>query len=330
MEKVLMELFSIRELWIWGAKISRALAGHFQQCPLLERLFLWEVTITDREPTISSFRSLKYLRCRQGWADGFTTLSLPNLEALGMDSEAIDSQQHAFGAMKDHQIFQFNPTVLKDLTILTQFYLTERMQAGLLGLLGRANQIRSLTLPKSKFSDNFNVPDDLIPNMEIFDGPENLVPKFCRRRPVRDLRVSFPDRGIWVRTDDIPSLIPPGSVPLEHLSISGCMWEDDIMGYIAQHCRELVSLTIRAEYVAGTLQIRHPMPNLRSATFLPTYGPWYRDDGTGGKSESEARIVRDCKEFWTELEYLRLDPNYFWRYKDLEIERFEGEEVEGE
>ncbi|KAG8914644.1 hypothetical protein FRC01_003983 [Tulasnella sp. 417] len=329
-EKALMKLFSIRELWIWGVKISRALAGHFQQCPLLERLFLWKVTITDKEPTISSFRSLKSLRYKQGRANGFTTLSLPNLEALGMDSEFIDSDQLPLGTMKDHQNFQFSPTVLKYLTIFTPLYLIDSMQAGLLGLLGRANQIRSLTLPKNKFSDNFNVPNDLIPNLEIFDGPANLVLKFCKGRPVRDLRMSFPDRGIWMRADEAPSLLPPGSVPLEHLSIIGCMWEDDIMGYIAQHCPELGSLTIRAEYVAGPLSIRHPMPDLRSATFLPTYGPWYRDDGSGGKSESEARIVRNCKWFWTELEYLRLDPNYFWRYRDLEVERFEGEEVEGE
>ncbi|KAG8911905.1 hypothetical protein FRC01_005412 [Tulasnella sp. 417] len=286
------------KLWIWSAVISRALSVHFQQCPRLEKLFLWEVTITNREPTISSFRSLKYLRYKQGQTNCFTSLSLPNLETLRIDSEFIDSR-HLSGTMEDHQIFQFDPAVLKTLIVFAPFYLINSMQAGLLGLLGRTTQLRSLELPQDEFNDSFNVPNDLIPNLEIFDGPVNLDLKFCKGRPVRDLRMTIPERGDWERNIDVPSLVTPGSVPLEHLSITGCEWEDDTMEHIARRCPEPVSLTIRADYVTGALSIRHPLPKLRSATFVTTYASWCAE------LESEEGIVRDCKEFWTELEYLR-------------------------
>ncbi|KAG8911904.1 hypothetical protein FRC01_005411 [Tulasnella sp. 417] len=329
MEKALMELCSIRELWIWNVKISRALMDHFQQCPRLESLVLFQVKIADAEPTASSFHSLKYLRCEQGWVNLFTTLSLPSLETLRIGEEFIDEEfQSGSAESEDHHIFQFNPAALKELSIDSSFVLAESTEAGLLELLERANQITSLKLAQDEFSDDFDIPDDLIPNLEIFDGIGDMVPIFCEGRPVRDLRMSFPHPCIWVRTDDVSSLLPPGSVPLEHLSISWCVWEDDTMEYIARHCPQLVSLKIRAERVDGTLSTCHPMPQLRSATFLSMEGPWYEDDDSSRKAESEARIVRECKEFWIGLEYLRLDPDYFWRYRGLEVERFQGEEVE--
>ncbi|KAG8914643.1 hypothetical protein FRC01_003982 [Tulasnella sp. 417] len=329
MEKALMELCSIRELWIWNVKISRALMDHFQQCPRLERLVLFHVEIADAGQTIFSFRSLKYLRCKQVLANFFTTLSLPSLEILRIGEEFIDEEfQSGSAEPEDHHVFQFNPAALKELIIDTSFVLTQSAEAGLLELLERANQITSLKLPQDEFSDDFDIPDELIPDLEIFDGTGDMVPIFCKGRPVRDLRVSFPHPCIWVRTDDVPSLLPPGSVPLEHLSISWCVWEDDTMEYIARHCPRLVSLKIRAERVDGTLSTCHAMPQLRSATFLSMEGPWYEDDDDGRKTESEARIVRECKEFWIGLTYLRLDPDYFWRYRGLEVERFEGQEVE--
>ncbi|KAG8894713.1 hypothetical protein FRC01_012801, partial [Tulasnella sp. 417] len=260
-------------------------------------------------------------------AQCFTNLSLPNLEALRMGSEFIDSD-HPSGAMEDHQIFQFDPTVLKNLTIVARYYLTDSMQAGLLELLGRTAQIRSLTLPQAAFNANFHVPDDLISDLEIFDGPVNLVLKFCKGRPVRDLRISIPDQDDWERNIDVPSLIPQTSVPLEHLSISGAEWEGDTMEHIARHCPELVSLRIRAIRVTGTLSTRHPMPKLRNATLLSVSGPWYENDDLGTALASEERIVRDCKEFWTQLEYLRLNRDYFRRYSGLEVERFAGKEVD--
>ncbi|KAG8911906.1 hypothetical protein FRC01_005413, partial [Tulasnella sp. 417] len=268
-----------------------------------------------------------HLRYTTALPNCFTNLSLPNLEALRMGSGFIDSN-HSSGAMEKHQIFQFDPAVLKNLAIVSPWYLTDSMQAGLLEVLGRTTQLRSLTLPQDEFTNNFDVPKDLIPNLEIFDGPVNLVLKFCKGRPIRDLRMSIPERGDWERKIDVRSLIPPGSVPLEHLSISGCEWEDDTMELIARHCPELVSLRIRAIRVTGTLSTRHPMPKLRNATLLSFYGEWYENDDLGTALASEERIVRDCKESWTELEYLRLNRDYFRRYRGLEVERYEGKEVE--
>lgn len=318
LQKALMELHSIRELWVWGVDISGALWYHFQQCPCLERLVLYQVHIIGAEPIISSFPSLKYLRYKKGQTNCFTTLSLPDLETLYINEEFLDPAE-----LDDHQVFQFNPAVLKELIIDSLFVMTESMETGLLDLLERASQIRSLKLPQDEFSDDFDLPEDFIPDLEIFDGTGDVVLIFCEGRPVRDLRLSFPHPCVWRRTDDVPSLIPPGSVPLEHLSLSWFVWEDDTMGYIARHCPQLVSLKILAEQVYGTLSTCHPMPQLRKATFLTMEGPWFYGD-----SEAEATVVRECKESWTVLEYLRLDPDYFWRYRGLEVDRFEAEEVE--
>lgn len=123
-------------------------------------------------------------------------------------------------------------------------------------------------------------------------------------------------------TDDVPNLLRPGSVPLERLSLTWTSWEDDTMGYIARHCPQLVSLQIQAENINGALSTRYPMPQLRPATFLfvPGPEPWYKHAYEGGdKSECEANLVLESREFWPRLENLKLDSKYFWRYQGPKI-----------
>lgn len=132
-------------------------------------------------------------------------------------------------------------------------------------------------------------------------------------------------------TDDLPNLIRPGLVPLEHLHIGWISWKEDTMGYIARHCPQLVSLRVRAKHIGveDTLSTRYHMPKLRKATFLSYEGSWFKDGRNGDlKVEKEGKVVQECREFWTQLEDLRLDPGYFWRCKGPGVERIQGKEEE--
>lgn len=189
------------------------------------------------------------------------------------------------------------------------------MEDGLIELLKRTDQIRSLKLPSDRLTGGFSVPDDLLPNLEVFQGRADLIPTFYQGRPIRHLRAFFTDEARWLVTGDIPSLIGLGLVHLQHLSIDRASWKEDTMGYIAQHFPELVSLKVRAVHVNCALSTRFHMPRLRRATFLSVEGSWYEDDFCIGKRKSEADIIRECRGFWTRLEYLRLGPNYFWMYR---------------
>lgn len=133
--------------------------------------------------------------------------------------------------------------LLKELVIESMIW-TEVTQARLLELLRRANRIKSLTLHGLvRFSSGFSLRNDLIPELETFRGPADSVLTFCKGRPVRDLFTWFGDA--WEMTDDIPNLIRPGLVPLEHLHISLISWKEDTIGYIARHCPQLVSFFAR-------------------------------------------------------------------------------------
>ncbi|KAG8911155.1 hypothetical protein FRC01_005879 [Tulasnella sp. 417] len=329
--QTLMELRSIGDLWIREGNISITQLSRFQECPRLERLVLLRVDLSGSEDsTTAVFHSLKHLQCEPyGFprpTSFFATLMMPKLETLRIDSVFLTGLER----ICDHQVFQFNPAVLNDLTVETKIDWIPRMGEGLVELLKRTNQIKSLKLPLDKLTSGFNIPDDLIPDLESFGGRADLVPAFCNGRPVRELRTYFTSSVVWELTDDVPNVIRPGSVPLEHLSIDLILWEEDTMGYIARHCPELVSLKVRAKYVSGTLSTRSHMPRLRRATFLTTQGPWFKNNNNNHatKMESEDGVVRGCREFWMGLEYLRLDPNYFWKYRGLEAARFEGPEVE--
>lgn len=319
LETAIVGLCSIRDLWIRAANISRALLDHLQQCPHLEKLVLLQVsTDSSANPTTASFNSLKNFQIEPYGlpraTNSFTTLIMPELETLLIDSVFLSGVE----GLCDHRVFQFDPAVLRELILESLFVWSESMEAGLVELLKRANRIRSLKLPSDGFSNGFSLPDDLISELEAFDGRADLVLTFCRGRPVRDLHAhaySF-EEAIRVMVDGIPSLIRPGSVTLERLSLSWTLWEDDTMGYIARHCPQLVSLQIKAQRINGTLSTRYPMPQLRQATFLfvPGPEPWYKHED-GNKSESEAKLVLESREFWPQLEYMRLDPSYFWRYR---------------
>ncbi|KAG8948233.1 hypothetical protein FRC00_008672 [Tulasnella sp. 408] len=218
---------------------------------------------------------------------------LPGLETLCIDSVFLTGLER----LCDHQVFQFNPDVLKELIVETRIDWIQAMEEGLVDLLKRANHIRSLTLRLDKLTSGVSIPDDVIPDLES---------------------------EIWEMMYDVPSLIRTGSVPLEHLSIDLTPWKDDTMEHIARHCPELVSLKVRAVHVNGTLSTRNHMPRLRRATFLSIQGPWFKNNIRATKMESEAEVVRECRAFWMGLEYLRLDPNYFWTYRGLEAARFQG------
>ncbi|KAG8896443.1 hypothetical protein FRC00_005972 [Tulasnella sp. 408] len=280
------------------------------------------------EPTTVSFPALKYLlyephRDFQA-TDFFPTLFLPVLETLCIDSMFLSGP----AAFYSHQVFQFNPTNLKELFI-EAFFWTQRMEEGLMELLNRANGIRLLSFNgEGELGHGFNLPVDLIPEMEAFRGRAENVPTFCKGRPVRNLLTWFPMGEMWRRTDDVPIVIRPGSVHLEHLYIDRTIWEDDTMEYIARHCPELESLKVRAARIDGPLSTRYHMPKLRKATFLFAGGSWFPDRRNSAlKVENEVKVVQECRTFWPQLEYLRLDPHYFWRYRGAEAEQFREEEV---
>ncbi|KIO33256.1 hypothetical protein M407DRAFT_17815 [Tulasnella calospora MUT 4182] len=328
LEKALVELHSVRDLWIRGADISRAPWDHFQQCPRLERLVLINVSIIGAtEPTTVSFHSLKHLRYephRNLKVTNFhTALILPQLETLHIGSVFLSGEAD----LCSHRVFQFTSSVLKGLFIESIFW-SWGMEVGLLELLRRANRTESLGLSgMAQFSSGSNLPNDIIPELESFRGPAHSVLTYCKGRRVRDLFTWFPFGTTWDMTDDIPNLIQPGSAPLEHLHIGWVSWKDDTMGYIARHCPQLVSLKIQARRIDGTLSTRCHMPKLRKATFLSSEGSWF----SGGfdsnlKAESEIKVVEECREFWSQLEYLRLDSGYFWSYRGPEVERVLGEE----
>ncbi|KAG9049879.1 hypothetical protein FS837_008801 [Tulasnella sp. UAMH 9824] len=321
LEEVLTGLCCIQDLWIRAAKISRALFGHFQQCHHLERLVLLQVTTdSSANPTTGSFKSLKNFQFEPYGlprvTNFFTTILVPELETLLMDSVFLSGVEN----LCNHQVFQFNPAILRELIIESAFVWSEDMETGLVELLQRANRIRSLKLPTDGFSHGFNLSDNLIRELEVFVGRADLVLTFSRGRPVRDLHayLSEETRSIRVRTDDVPNLLRPGSVPLERLSLTWISWEDDTMGYIARHCPQLASLQIQAENINGTLSTRYPMPQLCQATFLlvPRPEPWYKNAyESDNKSECETNLVLGSRECWPRLEYLRLDPKSFWRYQ---------------
>lgn len=325
LHQTLAELRSIRDLWIREGNISLAQLRRFQECPHLERLVLLRVDLSGPEdPAIPSFHSLRYLQCEPyGFPRStsfFGTLMLPELETLCIDSVFLTGLER----LCDHQVFQFNPAVLKELIVETKIDWIQAMEEGLVELLKRANHIRSLTLRLDKLTSGVSIPDDVIPNLESFDGRADLVLAFCKGRPVRNLCTSFTRSIIWEMMIDVPSLIRAGSVPLEHLSIDFTPWKDDTMEHIARHCPELVSLKVRTVHVNDTLSTRNQMPRLRQATFLSIQGPWFKNNVRATKMESEAEVVRECRAFWMGLEYLRLDPNYFWTYRGLKAARFQG------
>ncbi|KAG9049877.1 hypothetical protein FS837_008799 [Tulasnella sp. UAMH 9824] len=326
LEIALMELHSVREVWIWGARLSRALFDHFQRCPRLESLVLLNVsTIDAADPTPISLDSLKYLRYephrRFGETDFFHAIILPKLETLHIASAFLSD--HPAGSF-NHGTFRFDPSVLK-----IEPHPRGGSGVGRVELLQRANRFRSLSLqgvPEFKSSHGFSIPDDLVPELEAFRGrPENVL-AFCKGRPVRNVVTWFTRRAKWRMTDHVPNVIQPASAPLEHLSIDRVVWRDGTMEYIARQCPELVTLKIRVKRIKGTLSTRYPMLKLRKATFLSLEGSWFPHGYTSNlKVESEAK-VQGCQEFWTRLEYLRLDPHYFWRYRDLTVERIQEEE----
>lgn len=334
LEKALMELYSVREVFIQLADTSRTLWNHFQRCTRLETLVLSRVKVTHlTEPTSFSLHSLKHLRHDSFYelkvADFFTALILPQLETLHIDSGFL------FGAdvRCRHNIFQFRPSVLKELTIKAPLWINDA-EVELLELLTRANGIRSLKFVHLPPLSQTFIPDDLIPELEVFQGPSETVLTFCRGRPVRELCTWF-DRDLRgsaeEMTDSIPNLIRPGTIPLEHLELGRIHWDGDTMGYIARHCPQLVSLKIRANSRNGDgkLSNRYHMPKLREATFLLTgdftRGSWFTDGEM--KAAMEVEVIQECREFWTQLEYLRLDPDYFWRFRGPEVEQFQGEEI---
>ncbi|KAG8955489.1 hypothetical protein FRC04_008840 [Tulasnella sp. 424] len=331
MERVLAGLCSVRDLWIQTANITTTLPGGRSR---LERLVLLQATTrpTEREIT-HSLESLKHLRCEPNGlriaTNAFKALVVPALETLQIDSVYLTGTTD----LCDHQVFQFNPAVLKELIIKSSFVWNRSMEEGLVELLKRASGIKSLKLPLQDFTQGFTLPDDLISDLETFNGRADIAFTFCKGRPIRDLRACFSDRFTWSTTDDVPNLIRPGSVPLKHLYLDWTLWEDDTMEYIARHCPQLVSLKIRAERVGridSTLTTRYSMPKLRRATFIsvPGPGPWYQDDDDGWMVEKEAKLVQGSREFWPQLEYLRLDPQHFWTYRDLEVGWIQVEEVE--
>ncbi|KAG8911157.1 hypothetical protein FRC01_005881, partial [Tulasnella sp. 417] len=152
LEKVLIGLPDIRYLWIRAARISNALLGHLQQCPHLERLVLLRIsTDSSTIPATASFNSLKQLDFEPyglpRLTNSFAMLATPELETLLIDSVFLAKEEN----LSNHQIFQFNPTVLKKLIIESLFVWDERMEVGLIELLQRANGIRSLKLPSDGF-----------------------------------------------------------------------------------------------------------------------------------------------------------------------------------
>ncbi|KAG9043982.1 hypothetical protein FS837_008920 [Tulasnella sp. UAMH 9824] len=335
LEKPLMELYSLREVWIKLARTSGALWNHLQLCPLLETLILGHATVTNTtQPTTFSLHSLKHLQYQQYFVleatDFCTALILPQLETLYIDSGFLSGAANACS----HKIFQFRPSVLKKLTIRTASW-SRSIEVGLLELLTRANRIRALTLDGlPPFSHSFSLPDDLIPELEIFHGKASIVLTFCKGRPVRELCTWFHPGATWDMTDSIPNLIRPGLISLERLDLDQIHWDGDTMGYIARHCPQLVSLKIRARShdIDGKLSHRYHMPKLRKATFLTIWDndqdSWFTDGRDGElKAEMEVKVMQECREFWTQLEYLRLDPNYFWRFRGPEVEQFQGKEV---
>lgn len=185
LEKALGELYSLRDLWIQAANISIGLWDHLQQCPRLERLVLLGIGIIGAaEPTTLSFHSLKHLRYQPLHSpqvtDFYVALLLPQLETLHIDSEFL----LGFADLCSHHVFQFSPSILKELIIeYTAF--TESVEAQLLELLERANRIRLLEVNGLVlFSEAFSLRNDLIPELETFRGPADSVLTFCKGRPV--------------------------------------------------------------------------------------------------------------------------------------------------
>ncbi|KAG8975657.1 hypothetical protein FRC05_005175 [Tulasnella sp. 425] len=317
MEGVIAGLCSVRDMQIEGTFLSTKLLG---QHPRLERLVLFQVYPNPIEgPTIHSFDSLKYLRCGpDGIAEtttSFTALVVPQLETLQIDAAYLTG---ACG----YQIFQFNPAVLQKIIIESDSVWDATEDEGLVELLRRASRIKSLELSLRKFkspSSGFMLPDDAIPDLEAFTGRTDLVLAFCKGRPVRDLQVTY--RLNWSMTEEVPNLIRPGSVPLEHLHLDWMLWEDGTIEYIARHCPQLVSLKITLMVAGGhrngTLTTRYSMPRLRRAAFL-TSNHWYSDDDDGSVTEKEDKLLQESGEFWPQLEHLRLHPEYLWTYRDLE------------
>ncbi|KAG9049878.1 hypothetical protein FS837_008800 [Tulasnella sp. UAMH 9824] len=325
LHQTLVELRSIRDLWIREGNISLAQLSRFQECPHLERMVLLRVDLSGPEdPAIASFHSLQHFQCEPyGFPRStsfFGTLMLPGLETLCIDSVFLTGLER----LCNHEVFQFDPAVLKQLIVETRIDWIQTMEEGLVELLKRANQIRSLKLRLDKLTSGVSIPDDVIPDLESFDGRADLVLAFCKGRPIRNLRTFFTTSVIWEMMNDVPSLIQSGSVPLEHLSIDRIPWKDDTMEHIARHCPELVSLKVRAVHLNDTLSARNHMPRLRRATFLSMQGPWFKNNIRRTKMESEAAVVRECRAFWMGLEYLRLDPSYFWTYRGLKAARFQG------
>ncbi|KIO33259.1 hypothetical protein M407DRAFT_17818 [Tulasnella calospora MUT 4182] len=322
-----LELHSVREVSIWRADISRALFDHFRHCPRLESLDLFNIFTTDStETTPISLDSLKYLRYEPSRGvrvtHSFPALILPKLETLHIGSIFLSGSAGSF----KHQVLRFDRSVLTELfTRALGTYSradAENMEAGLVELLKRANGLRSLSLDKVPGFKS-SLADDLIPELEAFRGGPYNARVFCKGRPVR--KIEFATTPDWRLTDPV-SLLRPGSVSLEHLSIDWVSWmDDDTMEYIARHCTGLVSLKIMGTRTNGPLSTRHPMPQLRRATFLSPSGSWFWSGSNSNlKAESEVKVVEECREFWTQLEYLRLDPGYFWRYRGSEVEPVQG------
>ncbi|KAG8940916.1 hypothetical protein FRC04_004899 [Tulasnella sp. 424] len=314
MEGVIVGLCSVRDLWIHGAHLSKRLLGQHSR---LERLVLYEVSPNPTEgPEIHSFDSLKYLRCGPyGFGDEtapFAALVVPQLETLQIDATYLISG-------RSYQIIQFNPAVLKKLIIDSNFRWDGTEDEGLEELLRHASRIKSLELLLHRVGPRFTLPDDTIPDLEAFTGEANHVLTFCKGRPVRDLHVKGGFK--WSMTEEVPNLIRPGSVPLEHLHLGRLVWEDGTIEYIARHCPQLVSLKVIVNrgHRNGIIKTRYSMPRLRRAAFLssPARTHWYSDDDDGSVAEKEDKLLQESREFWPQLEHLRLHPKYFWTYRDL-------------
>ncbi|KAG8940918.1 hypothetical protein FRC04_004901 [Tulasnella sp. 424] len=313
MEGVIVGLCSVRDMRIQGAYLSTRL---LDQHPRLERLVLDLVYPNPTEgPTVHSFDSLKYLRCgpdvkfaRNFGTAPFAALVVPQLETLQIDAVYLTGE-------RAYQI-RFNPAVLKKLIIESNHSWNATEHEGLVKLLQRASRVKSLELEGRQLNPSFSftLPDDAIPDLEAFTGEADLVRAFCNGRPVRDLHVT--GRSTWS-----PNRVRPGSVPLEHLHLDWLMWKDGTIEYIAQQCPQLVSLGIIVDgyHRNGTITTRYSMPRLRRAAFLSPPAPnhWYSDDDDGSVTEKEAKLLQESREFWPQLESLRLHPEYFWTYRGL-------------
>ncbi|KIO33250.1 hypothetical protein M407DRAFT_17810 [Tulasnella calospora MUT 4182] len=164
-----MELRSIRDLWIQEADISPALLGYFQKYPGLEKLVILRTLISPTaRPITTSFHSLKHFRYEaRGLRQSVYCLStfvLPQLETLHTESVFLSEERGSC----DHRVFQFNPTVLQELTIQpipgwSQSTVTE---AGPVELLKRTTRIKSLKLSLDEFSSRFSLPGGLISELQ--------------------------------------------------------------------------------------------------------------------------------------------------------------------